>query len=145
MFWKFKCDKNFTHIFAYVEQMARVAKHLRISERPIILTMGELTCFMNEVRNSGKDLGFLYPEQGPLVHLLGPRKVRDQLAYRQLPSLPLPLPSVSELLKDTAVSSQDRETITSNLLDVEERLKEHMREMSNKLGYFMDTISSSVN
>ena len=82
MFLKFKHDKNFAHIFAYVEQMARVAKHLRISERPVILAMGELTRFMNEVRTSGKDLGFLYPEQGPLVQLLGPRKVRDQLAYR---------------------------------------------------------------
>ena len=145
MFLKFKCDKNFSHIFSYVEQMAKVAKHLCISERPVILTIGELTRFMNEVRSSGKDLGFLYLEQGPLVQLLGPRKVRDQLAYRQLPSLPLPLPTVNELLKDMAVSSQDRETISSNLLEVEERLKEHMRELSNKLGNFMDTISSGVN
>ena len=90
---KFKKDKNFSHIFAYVEQMAKVAKHLRVSERPVILAMGELTQFMNEVRNSGKDLEFLYPEQAPLVQLLGPRKVRDQLAYKQMPSLPLPIPS----------------------------------------------------
>ena len=59
-----------------------MSKHFLISERPVILPMGELTRFMNEVRSSGKDLGFLYPEQGPLVQLLGPRKVRDQLAYR---------------------------------------------------------------
>ena len=62
--------------------MARVAKHLRVSERPVILAMGELTQFMNEVKTRGKNLGFLYSEQGPLVQLLGPRKVRDQLAYR---------------------------------------------------------------
>ena len=76
MFLKFKKDKNFTNIFLYVEQMAKVAKHLRISERPVILAMGEL------IGSSGKDLSFLYPDQGPLVQLLGPRKVRDQLAYK---------------------------------------------------------------
>ena len=43
MFLKFKRDKNFSNIFSYVEQMAKVAKHLRISERPVILAMGELT------------------------------------------------------------------------------------------------------
>ena len=104
MFLKFKKDKNFTNIFLYVEQMAKVAKHLRISERPVILTMGKLTRFMNEVRSSGKDLAFLYPDKGLLVQPLGPRKVRDQLAYKQLPSLPLPLPTLDDLLKDTAVS-----------------------------------------
>ena len=57
MFQKFKKVKNFTNIFLYVEQMAKVAKHLRISEWPVILAMGELTTFMNEVRNSGKNLG----------------------------------------------------------------------------------------
>ena len=67
MFLKFKKDKNFTNIFLYVEQMAKVAKHLRISEQPVILAPWELTRFMNEVRNSGKDLGFLYPDEGPLV------------------------------------------------------------------------------
>ena len=92
MFQKFKHDKNFANIFTYVEKLTKVSKHFRISEHPIILTMGELTWFMNEVRSSGKDLGFLYPEQGPLVQLLGLRQVRDQLAYRQLPSFPLPLP-----------------------------------------------------
>lgn len=125
--------------------MTKVAKHLRISERPVILAMGELTRFMNEVRTSGNDLGFLYPEQGLLVQLLGPRKVRGQLAYRQLPVLPLPLPSLDGLLKDMAVSSQDREIIAANLLNTEVRLKEHMRDLSNKLVYFMDTISSGVN
>ena len=29
--------------------MAKVAKHLRISERPVVLAMGELTRFMNTV------------------------------------------------------------------------------------------------
>ena len=62
MFLKFKKDKNFPNIFLYVEQMAKVAKHLRISEQPVILAIEELTRFMNKVRNSGKDLRFLYPE-----------------------------------------------------------------------------------
>ena len=49
MFLKFKQDLNFSNIFQYVEQMAKVAKHLRISERPVVLAMGELTRFMNTV------------------------------------------------------------------------------------------------
>ena len=40
MFLKFKKDKNFFNIFHYMEQMAKVAKHLRISERPVVLAMG---------------------------------------------------------------------------------------------------------
>ena len=83
MFFKFKKDKNFSNIFLYVEQMAKVAKHLRISEQPVILAMGELTRFMNEVRSSGKDLGFLHPDEGLLVQLLGSRRVRDQFSYKQ--------------------------------------------------------------
>ena len=70
MFLKFKKDKNISNIFLYMEQMAKVAKHLRISEQPVILAIGELTRFMNEVRNNGRNLGFQYPEQGPLVQLL---------------------------------------------------------------------------
>ena len=66
MFLKFKKDKSHANIFQYVEQMAKVAKHLRI--------MGELTRLMNAVKMNGKNLGFLYPAQGPLVQLLGPRK-----------------------------------------------------------------------
>ena len=100
---------------------------------------------MNEVRSSGKDLWFLYLEQGPLVQLLGPRKVREQLAYRQLPSLPLPLPSISDLLKGTVVSSEDRETIAANLSSMEDKLKEHMRGLSLKFGHFMDQILTGVN
>ena len=73
MFLKFKKDKSHTNIFQYVEQMDKVAKHLRISERPIVLAMGELTRFMNAVKMNGKNLGFLYPTQGPMVQLLGPR------------------------------------------------------------------------
>ena len=69
MFLKFKKDNNFSSIFQYVEQMTKVAKHLRISERPVILAMGELTRFMNAVKLCRKDLGFLYPDQGPMVQL----------------------------------------------------------------------------
>ena len=54
--------------------MAKVAKHLRISERPVVLAMGELTRFMNAVKLGGKNLGFLYLVKGPLIQLLGPRK-----------------------------------------------------------------------
>ena len=82
MFLKFMEDKSFSNIFQYVEQMAKVTKHLRISERPVVL--GELTRFINAVKLSGKNLGFLYPEQGPMVQLLGPRKVRDQLAKSRI-------------------------------------------------------------
>ena len=145
MFLKFKKDKSHANIFQYVEQMAKVAKHLRISERPIVLAMGELTRFMNAVKMNGKNLGFLYPAQGPLVQLLGPRKFQDQLAYKQLPVLPLPMPSLDSLLKDTSVSPQDRELIAANLLAAELTLKEHMRDLSNKLGLFMDTVSGGVN
>ena len=58
MLFKYKRDKCFSHIFLYVEQMSRVAKHLRISEWPVILTMRELTRFMNMVKRSGRSLGF---------------------------------------------------------------------------------------
>ena len=147
MFLKFKKDKSNANIFQYVEQMAKVAKHLRVSERPIVLAMGELTRCMNAVKVSGKSLGFLYPAQGkePVVQLLGPRKFQDQLAYSQLPALPLPLPSLDTLLEDTSVSAEDRELIATNLLAAEVTLKDHMRDLSNKLGLFMDTVSSGVN
>ena len=142
MFLKFMKEKSHTNIFQYVEQMAKVAKHLRISERPVVLAMGELTRFMNAVKMNGKNLGFLYPAQGPMVQLLGPRKFQDQLAYQQLPVLPLPMLSLDSLLTNTSVSSQDEEIIAANLLAVEVTLKEHMRDLSNKLGLFMDTVSS---
>ena len=71
MFLKFKQNKNFSNIFSYIEKLAKVAKHFRVSERPVILSMGELTRFMNEVTSSGKELGFLYLENPPLVQLLG--------------------------------------------------------------------------
>ena len=145
MFLKFKKDKSHANIFQYVEQMAKVAKHLRISERPIVLAMGELTRFMNAVKINGKNLGFLYPAQGPMVQLLGPRKFQDQLAYKQLPVMPLPMPSVDSLLMNTSVSSEDRELVAANLLAAELTLKEHMRDLSNKLGLFMDTVSGGVN
>ena len=145
MLLKFKKDKTHSNIFQYVEQLAKVAKHLRISERPIVLAMGELTRLMNAVKMNGKNLGFLYPPQGPLVQLLGPRKFRDQLAYSQLPGLPLPLASLDNLLKDTTVSPQDRELIATNLVAADVTLKEHMRDLSNKLGLFMDTVSGGVN
>ena len=80
MFSKFKHNKNFSNIFSYIEKLAKVVKHFHVSERPVILAMGELTQFMNEVKTSGKELGFQYPENPPLVQLLGPRKVQDLLA-----------------------------------------------------------------
>ena len=138
MFLKFKKDKSHANVFRYVEEMAKVAKHLRVSERPIVLAMGELTRCMNAVKVSGKSLGFLYPAQGkePVVQLLGPRKFQDQLAYSQLPALPLPLPSLDTLLEDTSVSAEDRELIATNLLAAEVTLKDHMRDLSNKFPGF---------
>ena len=115
MFNKFKHNKNFSNIFSYIEKLAKVAKHFRVSERPVILAMGELTHFMNEVRTSGKELGFQYPENLPLVQLLGPRKVQDRLAYKQLPTFSSPCPQIADLLKDTTVSSEDRAIIAANL------------------------------
>ena len=145
MLLKFKKDKVHSNVFQYVEQMAKVAKHLRISERPIVLAMGELARLMNAVKMNGKNLGFLYPAQGPVVQLMGPRKFRDQLAYTNLPILPLPLPSLDSLVKDTSVSPQDKEQIAANLLAAEQVLKEHARDLSNKLGLFMDTVAGGVN
>ena len=143
--FKYKRDKFFAHIFHYVEQMQRIAKHLWITERPVILAMGELTRFMNAVKCSGKSLGFQYPDQPPLVQLMGPRKVKDELAYKTLPDLSPDFPTLDTLLKDTAVSAKDRSIIAANLLGAKEKLKEQMRDLSNKLGFFMDTISTSVN
>ena len=115
LFNKFKSNKNFSGIFAYIEKLSKVAKHFRISKRPVILAMGELTRFMNEVRCSGKDLGFRYPETPPLVQLLGPRKVQDRLAYSQLPSFSTVSPQLDDLLKDTSVSPEDRAIVAANL------------------------------
>ena len=40
MFLKFMEDKGFSNIFQCVEQMAKVAKHLRISEKSVVLAIG---------------------------------------------------------------------------------------------------------
>ena len=34
MLYRYKKDKQYGHIFQYVEELAKVGKHLRISERP---------------------------------------------------------------------------------------------------------------
>ena len=142
---KYKKDRAYTYIFQYIEQMAKVAKHLRISERPVILAMGEMTKFMNAVRQNGKNLGFSYPAQPPFVQLLGPRKVEDKLSYTQLPGLPLPFSTPDTILQGTSVSQTDRDIIVTNLLAMESKMKEYMRDHSNKLGLFMDTVVGSVN
>ena len=100
---------------------------------------------MNKVKNSGKELGFLYPENLPMVQLLGPRTVQDRLAYKQLPTFPLPCPQINELLKGTKVSAEDRATIAANLSCVETKLSEQSRALSLKFGNFMDQISAGVN
>ena len=145
LFNKFRHIKNFSGIFAYIEKLSKVAKHFRISERPVILAMGELTRFMNEVRNSGKELGFRYPENPPLVQLLGPRKVQDKLAYSQLPSLSTVSPQLDDLLKDTSVSPEDRAIIAANLDSWREKSGEQARDLATKFGNFMDQISTGVN
>ena len=40
MFLKFMEDKSFSNIFLYVEQIAKVTKHLRISDRFVVLAIG---------------------------------------------------------------------------------------------------------
>ena len=113
--FKYKRDKFFAHIFHYVEQMQRIAKHLWIAKRPVILAMDELTRLMNLVKCSGKSLGFHYLDQAPLVQLMGPRKVKDKLAYKTLPNLSPDFPTLDTLLKDTPVSAKNRSIITANL------------------------------
>ena len=90
---------------------------------------------MNEVRSSGKELGFLYPEQPPLVQLLGPWKVQDRLAYKQLPTFSSPFPQISDILKGTTVSAEDRAT---NLSILEEKYGDQARALALKFGNFMD-------
>ena len=75
MFLKFKQNKNFSNIFSHIEKLAKVAKHFRVSERPVILAMGELTRFMNEVKKSGRELGFLYPEGTTIGSVTGSEEV----------------------------------------------------------------------
>ena len=100
---------------------------------------------MNIVRTSGKDLGFQYPDQALLVQIMDPRKVKDKLYYKSLPDLAPDFPTFDDLLKDTAVSAKDRNIITANLLGAEEKEKEQLHGLSNKLGLFMDTILAGVN
>merc|ERR1712215_129272 len=110
-----------------MEQMARIAKHLRISEWPVILAMGKLTRFMNTVKSSGRSLGFQYPDQAPLVQLRGPRKVKDELAYKTLPDLSLNFPTLDTILEGRSVSAKDKKIIAANLFGAEEKLKEQFR------------------
>ena len=146
MLYRYKKDKQYGHIFQYVEELAKVGKHLRISERPVILSLGELTRLMTEIRQHGKDLGFLYPAEGPYRQLLGPRKFEDKLHYTQVPIIPLPFPSITNLLEGTTeVSSDDRNAIITNMLKAESTMKESLRAVSNKFGCFMDTVVGGVN
>ena len=66
MFLKFKGDRNFSNIFQYVEQMAKVTKHLRISVRSVVLALGELTRFMKTLKALWKGSGI--PLSGPGTH-----------------------------------------------------------------------------
>ena len=146
MLYRYKKDKQYGHIFQYVEELSKVGKHLRISERPVILSLGELTRLMTDIRQHGKDLGFLYPAEGPSRQLLGPRKFEDKLYYTQVPIIPLPFPSISSLLEGTTgVSADDRNTIVANMLNAECTMKESMRNVSTKFGSFMDTVVGGVN
>ena len=146
MLYRYKKDKQYGHIFQYIEEMAKVAKHLRVSERPVVLALGELTRLMTDIRQHGKDLGFLYPAEGPCRQLLGPRKFADKLHYTQVPIIPLPFPSITNLLEGTAnVSPEDRDVIMANMLRAESTMKENMRTVSNKFGSYMDTVVGGVN
>ena len=71
--------------------------------------------------------------------------VKDELAYKTLPDLSLYFPTLDTILEGMSVSAKDKTTIAANLFGAEEKLKEQMRDLSNKLGFFMDTISAGVN
>ena len=145
MLLKYKQDKSYSHVFHYVEQLGKMAKHLRIAERPIILAMGELTRIMNSVKQHGKDLGFLYPSKGPLVQLMGPRKFNDMLHYSQLPVIPLPFLQLATLLEGVSLTEPEKAIIANNMLAGEATTKEYMRDVSNKIGSFMDTVVGGAN
>ena len=49
MFLKFMKDNNFSNIFQYVEQMAKVDKHLGISESPISYGFSQKLCVEDDV------------------------------------------------------------------------------------------------
>ena len=96
MFLKFMEDKSFSNIFQYVEQMAKVTKHLRISESPRSYDFSQKLCTEDGVGPVG--LCYNCPEY----------------------------------------------IITANLLSSDLKLKEHMRDLSNKLGLFMVSVSVGV-
>ena len=104
--------------------------------------MGKLTQFMKEVKTSGKELGFLYPENPPLVQLLGPWKVQDCLAYERLPTFFSPCPQLAKILKGTKVSLEESAIIAANLCSLEEKSCEQAKALSLKFGNFMNQIAT---
>ena len=141
---KYKRDKQYSHIFKYVEDLSKITKHYRVSERPVFMATAELTRVLDAVRQHGMDLGFLYPEVPPTCQILGPRLFPNLLAYTQIPILPLP-PLVDVLEGVTSISETDRSAVTAKVLLNEVRLKEQKRELAIKIGSFMDTVSGTVN
>ena len=141
---KYKRDKQYSHIFKYVEDLSKITKHYRVSERPVFMAMAELTRVLDAVRQHGMDLGFLYPEIPPNCQLLGPRIFPNLLSYTQMPIMPLP-PLADVLEGVTDISEADRSSVTAKVLLNEIKLKEQRRELSVKIGGFMDTVSSAVN
>ena len=143
MLMRYKNDRQFSHIFHYIEELARIARHQRIVERPVFLAMSELTRLLNAIRQHGKALGFLYPDMAPTRQLLGPRKFEDKLAYSQLPTLPMPqLGDVFEGAR--SVSLEDRDAIRINLMKYEEEIKGYRRDQAQKLGSFMDSVAGTA-
>ena len=98
-----------------------------------------------EVKTTRKELGLLYPENLPLVQLLGPRKVKDRLAYERLLTFFSPCPQLAKILKGTKVSPEDSAIIAANLCSLEEKSSEQAKALSLKFGNFMDQIARGVN
>ena len=57
---------------------------MRISERPVVLAMRGAHTVQKHCKLCGKDMGFLYSEKGPIIQLLGLRKIRDQLTKSRI-------------------------------------------------------------
>ena len=144
MLLKYKRDNNHAYIFRFIGELSKTAMHYRIVERPVFLALAELTRFMNAIRQHGMHLGFLYPEVAPTCQILGPREFSDRLAYTQMPIFPLP-PLIDVLDGVDNISSADRSVVRANVLKNEATLKEYKRDISQKVGAFMDTVSGATN
>ena len=141
---KYRRDKTYSHIFKFIEDLAKITKNYRVSERPVFMAMAELTRLMNAIRQHGIELGFLFPKKPPTCQMLGPRTFPNMLAYSQIPIFPIP-PLLDVLDGVTTISEGDRSGIRAKVLQNELKIREFRREISVKVGAFMDTVSGAAN